>query len=403
MQAAVPCAGVGQGVQRAPHEARASLGSQRLEQRCVLAGQVKSQSALTHTAVAPSGGTHGAQRAPHDAGEVSDAQVSPQRCVPVGQGAMQRPDSQRAGEAHAWAQAPQLPLSLERSVHPTRGHHDCGAEHAQRPALHHEPAPHEVPQVPQWLGSARVSTQRPSHCAGRLAGHWHAPPRQRRPEPAAPQGVSLSSSSHRHTRSPGSQRSRAVHSSSSAQSASPPHARRGRHPRVASQAEPMAQSALDGVCSQRPSRHASTVHDTVSAHSRSLRHDGPASRASRATTSSVGGASSTVRSTAASREEPTTEVVPPQEAVAQHTSTHAQKWRSIGDPAEDRTVSHRAGIVPENAPHPGPTPGRGPRASGAPEGPDTRPRGAIGPPAPAATEAPQHGGGHGADRAARPA
>jgi hypothetical protein len=98
-----------------------------------------------------------------------------------------------AGVVHALPQAPQLALSAVMSVQPVRGHHCCGAVQAQRPSRHHEPAPHDMPQAPQWLGSAAVSTHAAPQRAGVASGHAHAPPRQVRP---SPQGVSLGSASY---------------------------------------------------------------------------------------------------------------------------------------------------------------------------------------------------------------
>lgn len=78
------------------------------------------------------------------------------------------------------------------SVQPERGHHRCGAEHAQRPSPHHDPAPQELPQPPQWFGSVIVSTQSSPQRTGVTSGHAQVPPRHVRP---SPHGVSLGSGS----------------------------------------------------------------------------------------------------------------------------------------------------------------------------------------------------------------
>ena len=132
-------------------------------------------------------------------------------------------------------QAPQLALSIARSVHPERGHQVCGEEHAQRPSPHHDPAPHAEPQPPQWLGSVIVSTHASPHRTGVASGHAQVPPRHVRP---SPQGVSLGSESKTQYPPGRTQRSSAVQGSLSAHSVSVAHDRRGRHPRVGSHAEP---------------------------------------------------------------------------------------------------------------------------------------------------------------------
>nr|MBK7066921.1 hypothetical protein [Deltaproteobacteria bacterium] len=304
--ATAPLAGVGQGWQRSPHEATASLRAQRSAQRWVPAGQVKSQVAVApmrvQRAVAPAGATQGWQRVPHEAGLLSWRQAVAQRWVPAGHGVRQRPSMHCDPAAQVTPQAPQWALSTLVSTHPTVGQCTCDSGQAHAPSRHHAPAAQALPQRPQCSESLRLSTQRSAHCEARSAGHWQAPPRQLRPEPCAPHGVSAGSSSKTHTRSVASQRSATVHGSSSRHPPLSEQGRTARQPRVRSHAAPAGQSPLEGECSQRPERQVSTVHETPSLHSPSVRHPGggasTASLRSSPLTASVG--------LAASREGPPT-------------------------------------------------------------------------------------------------
>lgn len=121
--ATVPSAGVGQGEQRCPQVASWSSRAQLGPQRWVPTGQLKSQVCVPlvamHVGVAPCGAVQGVHSTPQVAVAESGEQMSPQRCVPVGHGARQRPSSQREGAVHCWPQVPQFIGSLRGSTQPT--------------------------------------------------------------------------------------------------------------------------------------------------------------------------------------------------------------------------------------------------------------------------------------------
>jgi len=197
--ATVPLAGEGQGWQRSPQVARVLLETQRSAQRWVSAGQVKSQTPTVpmrlQRAVAPIGATQASQRVPHEAGLLSARHCAPHRWVPAAQGATHRPSVHWVPVAQDMPQPPQWALSTRLFTQPTAGQYDCGDEQVHAPSRQNDPAAQAMPHRPQWSESLRVSTQRSLQRVARSAGHWQAPPRQLRPEPVAPQGVSAGSSS----------------------------------------------------------------------------------------------------------------------------------------------------------------------------------------------------------------
>jgi hypothetical protein len=98
-------------------------------------------------------------------------QAVPQRVVPAAQGTMQRPEVQMEPVAQAFPHAPQLSVSVLRSVHARPLEHPSGpiagpqgvrpAPHAfeQAPAEQTVPAQQRAPHAPQFAGSLLSETQ----------------------------------------------------------------------------------------------------------------------------------------------------------------------------------------------------------------------------------------------------
>lgn len=167
-------------------------------------------------------------------------------------------------------QKPQLLRSVCRStqmkVPSVVAHRSTGHSHLPIP-LHTDPgmvqSETESSTMPlQSLSALSQTSGRPGRRRALLSSQ-SLPPQERGGSPS----LSPSSRSTRQTLAAGSQRSRTVQGSMSAQSAVVPQARPATHPRRSSQVCPAPQRAASGGCRHTRSMQRSSVHATPSSHS----------------------------------------------------------------------------------------------------------------------------------------